>query len=136
MDAKQAVSYTGFSRRGGGGLDPTYYFLPQRSWGKVMFLHVSVILLGGGGSAPLHAGIHTSPGPEAGTPREQTPPWDQAPPMSRPSQEQNPPPRDQAPPSAVHAGRDGQQAGGMHHTGMQSREVDPSPAPTPTLEIR
>ena len=31
-------------------------------WGKVMFLHLSVILFtGGGGSAPLHAGIH-SPG--------------------------------------------------------------------------
>ena len=31
-------------------------------WGKVMFLHLSVILFTGGGeSAPLHAGIH-SPG--------------------------------------------------------------------------
>ena len=34
-----------------------------------MFLHLSVILFTGGGSAPLHAGIHRpSPGPEAGTP--------------------------------------------------------------------
>ena len=30
------------------------------------------------------------------------------------------PPRDQAPPCTVHAGRFGQQAGGMHPTGMQS----------------
>ena len=44
----------------------TGYYHPQRSWGKVMFLHVSVILFTGG-SAPLHAGIHP-PGPEPGTP--------------------------------------------------------------------
>ena len=41
-------------------------YRPQRSWGKVMFLHMSVILFTGGGSAPLHAGIHP--------PREQTAP--------------------------------------------------------------
>ena len=62
---------------------------------------------GGGGSAPLHAGIHTpTPGPEAGTPPpapEAGTPLDQTP-----------------PPSAVHAGRYGQQAGGTHPTGMQS----------------
>ena len=62
------------------------FYGPQQSWGKVMFLHASVILfMGGGGSAPLHAGIHH-------------PPWDQAPPtpgpgapQSRPTQEQTPP---------------------------------------------
>ena len=39
-------------------------YRPQRSWGKVMFLHVSVILFTGG-SAPLHAWVHP--------PLEQTP---------------------------------------------------------------
>ena len=60
------------------------YYRPQRSWGKVMFLHVSVILFGGvsrptprgevegsgwggspghtwWGSASLHAGIYSLP---------------------------------------------------------------------------
>ena len=35
-----------------------FYYRPQTKFGKVMFLHVSVILSTGGGSAPLHAGIH------------------------------------------------------------------------------
>ena len=30
------------------------YYCPQRSWGKVMFLHVSVILFTGGGGIPAH----------------------------------------------------------------------------------
>ena len=60
-------------------------YRPQRSWGKVMFLQASVILLMGGGggvSAPVHAGIHplsrhppeqTCPlPPQADTPPEQT----------------------------------------------------------------
>ena len=33
-------------------------YRPQRSCGKVMFLHLSVILFTGGVSAPVHAGIH------------------------------------------------------------------------------
>ena len=36
------------------------FYRPQRSWGKVVLLHVSVILFIEG-SAPLHAGIHTPP---------------------------------------------------------------------------
>ena len=40
-------------------------------WGKVMFLHLYAILfIGGGVSAPLHAGIQ----PQADTPHVQTPP--------------------------------------------------------------
>ena len=31
-------------------------YSPQRSWGKVMFLHVCVILFTGGGAASVHAG--------------------------------------------------------------------------------
>ena len=76
-------------------------YRPQRSWGKVMFLHVSVILLTRGGVC-LSACWDSRP------PWEQTPP-----PRSRPPWEQTPPP-------PVHAGRYGQQAGGMHPTGMQS----------------
>ena len=53
--------------------------------------------------------------PGAGTPYHQ----DQAPPGSgHPPPEQTPP--GTRPPGAVHAGRYGQRAGGMHHTGMQS----------------
>ena len=57
-------------------------------------------------------------------PREQTPlgpgtpPWEQTPWDQAPPKEQTP--AEQAPPCAVHAGRYGQQAGGMHPTGMQS----------------
>ena len=43
----------------------THFYRPQRSWGKVMFLHVSVILFTGGG---LPQGILGYPPPE------QTPP--------------------------------------------------------------
>ena len=56
--------------------------------------------------------------PGADTPR------DQAPPRNRYPLEQTPPkqtsPGADPPPQAVHAGRHGQQAGGMHPTGMQS----------------
>ena len=50
---------------------PPIYYCPQRSCGKVMFLHLSVILSTGGVSAPVHAGIHT---PLARHPPGQTPP--------------------------------------------------------------
>ena len=48
------------------GISEKFYLLllppANKFWGKVMFLHLSVILLiGGGGSAPLYAGIHTPP---------------------------------------------------------------------------
>ena len=72
-------------------------YLPPTNevWGKVIF---SVACIKNsvhrGVSASVHTGIPHPP-------------------------EQTPPP-DQAPPSAVHAGRYGQQAGGMHPTGMQS----------------
>ena len=87
-----------------------------------MFLHVSLILFtGGGGSVPLHTGIHP-PGPEAGTPsrirgRHPLPDQRQAPPP--PGSEAGTPPGADTP-STVHAGRYGQQAGGTHPTGMQS----------------
>ena len=40
---------------------PVANYRPQRSCGKVMFLHLSVIL-STGVSAPVNAGIHTPPG--------------------------------------------------------------------------
>ena len=94
-------------------------YRPQRSWGKVIFSEACVKnSVRGGGSAPLHAGIHPPPGPEAGTPPgtrgrhpqtrgrhpptrnrirhppgpEAGTPWDQTPP--RPDT-----PRDQTPPN-------------------------------------
>ena len=58
--------------------------------------------------------------PWAGNPRDQVHPlWDQVQPP--PQDQLHPPPRDQVHPSrAVHAGRYGQHAGGMHPTGMHS----------------
>ena len=38
-----------------------YYLTLNEVWGKVMFLHPSVILFTGGVSAPLHAGMHAPP---------------------------------------------------------------------------
>ena len=71
-----------------------------------MILHVSVILstVGGGVSAPVHAGMHT-PQPKVDPPDQR-----QAPPR----------PEAGRPPRAVHAGRYGQQAGGTHPTGMHT----------------
>ena len=59
-------------------------------WGKVIFLHLFVILFTGGGglSASVHAGIPPPPGADT--------------------------------PGAKHAGRYGQRADGTHPTGMQS----------------
>ena len=83
----------------------------KRSLGQGNFF---CVILFTGGSASVHIGI---------------PPPDQAPPWSRPPPSRHPPsrhppgaggPREQTPPCAVHAGRYGQQAGGMHPTGMQS----------------
>ena len=96
---------------------PTYFYRPQ-IWGKVIFLHLSVILFTGGrGGTPrqVHPLGRYPPGqvhtpwagtpprqvhPRAGTPQAGTPPWVGTPPW------------------AVHAGRYGQQAGGTHPTGM------------------
>ena len=68
-------------------------YRPQTMFAKVMFLHLSVILFTGGGLQQCNPGIHTP------LPREQT---------------------THLPPCAVHAGRCGQQVGGMHPTGMHS----------------
>ena len=68
-----------------------------------MFLQLSVILFTGGGLPQCMLGYHT---PRLGSPRSRHPPGADTP-RSRP-------------PCAVHAGRYGQQAGGMHLTGMQS----------------
>ena len=67
------------------------HYRPQRSWGKVMFLHVSVILFtvwGGGCLVPGGVGISAC--------------------------------TEADPPGAVHAGRYGQHAGGRYPTGMHS----------------
>ena len=68
-----------------------HYYRPQRSWGKVMFLQPSVILLTGG-SASVHAGIpppwDQAPTPPEETPLEETP--RRRPPRRRPSQRRPP----------------------------------------------
>ena len=92
-----------------------------------MFLHVSVIVFTRG-VCPI--ACWDTPRDKAPPPPEQTPsprtrhPPKQAPPEQAPPQDQAPPPKqappEQAPPGAVHAGRYGQRAGGIHPTGMQS----------------
>ena len=73
-----------------------YIYCLETKFGKVIFLHLSVILFTGGGqSVSVHAGIHTPPEqtpqeqtpPRADTPK-QTPPWEQTPSLG----EQNLPP--------------------------------------------
>ena len=68
------------------------FYRPQRSWAKVMFLQASVILLTGGMSASVHAGI---PHPqEGGTPPPQGrrhSPRKEAPPTLPPSPKETPP---------------------------------------------
>ena len=89
-----------------------------------MFLQVCVCPQGGSTWAGTPPGPGAPPGP--GTPPGQVLPGTRYTPSgtmySPPPQDQvHPPPRDQVHPSrAVHAGRYGQQAGGMHPTGMHS----------------
>ena len=92
------------------------YYHPQTKCAKVMFLHLSIILFTGG-STSVHAGIHPpdQTPPEADTPSADTPAG-----ITPPLPEQTPPRSKQPPPCAMHAGRYGQQAGGMHPTGMHT----------------
>ena len=108
-------------------------YRPQRSWAKVMFLQVCVILFTRGGVC-LSACWNT-------TPPEQTPPWEQTPqsrhPNTRPPGSRHPPgadtPQTRHPPDQTHTppGADtapprnqtpayGQRAAGTHPTGMHS----------------
>ena len=75
-----------------------HHYRPQRSWAKVIFLHLFVILFTGGGSASMHAGIpppqirhppfrHHPPGPGRPPPRPDRPPGTGQTPWTR----QNPP---------------------------------------------
>ena len=50
------------------------YYRPQRSSAKVMFLQAPVILLTGGGSASVHAGMPPTPDQTRPPPRPATPP--------------------------------------------------------------
>ena len=63
------------------------FYRPQRSWGKVMFLHVSVILLTGGVSASVHAGIHHPPWEQTPTPGADTSPGANTPGADTPLEE-------------------------------------------------
>ena len=125
-----------------------FFYRPQRSWAKVMFLQASVILLMGG--VCLSACWDTPPWeqtsprsrhnpprsrpPGADTPLEQPPPRadppEQTPPRSRHPQEQTPPKADtplgadtpsrSRPPPGKQTPAYGQRAAGTHPTGMHS----------------
>ena len=85
----------------------TYYYRPQRSCGKVMFLHLSVILSTGGGvSASVHAGIHTPPW--------QTPSWADTPQADNTHTPGQTSPRQTTPPTVT-------AADATHPTGIHSR---------------
>ena len=88
-----------------GRFKPFYcYYRLQRSWAKVMFLQASVILLTGGVSASVHAGIHTpqeqTPPREQTHPSKQTPPGADTPPKQTPLGSRHPP--KQTPPTSRH----------------------------------
>ena len=97
---------------------PCYH--PQRSWGKVIFSQVSVILFTGGGVCLSACGDTT---PQQGRPpldKADSPTARQTPLARRPPGKADPLPwQGRPPPCAVHAGRYAQQVGGMHPTGMQ-----------------
>ena len=95
----------------------SFSFLPAANevWGKVIFLHLSVILFTWGGSAPLHAGIHPHPQDQ-----RQVPPGDQRQVSHLTRGRYCPRPEAGIRPSAMYSGRYGQQAGGTHPTEMQS----------------
>ena len=88
------------------------FYCPQRSWGKVIFLHMYVILFMGDVCLSACWDTHLLPGADP-PPQKQTPPQSRHPHRADTQWEQTPP-------RAVHAWRYGQQAGGMHPTGMQS----------------
>ena len=118
------------------------YYLPQRSWGKVMFLQASVILLTGGEGVP-HPPDYvpprlSTPGlcthwpmypldyvpPGLHTPQDYVPPWDYVPPGLHTPRLHTPPdyvlPRICTPQEYVPPLVDGLCAGGTHPTGMHS----------------
>ena len=101
-------------------------FLPPANevWGKVIFLHLFVILFTRGYLTPPWE--QTPPGTRY-TPQDQVHPPDQVhprgpgtPPRADTPRDQVHPPRSRHPPGAEHAGRYGQYVGGTHPTGMQS----------------
>ena len=81
-------------------------YQPQRSWAKVMFLQVSVIL--GGVCLSACWDTTTPPGPDPPsteqTPPEQTAPQDQTPPRADTPLEQTPPRADTPPPRQADSG--------------------------------
>ena len=52
-----AMADPGFAEGGCANSQKCYYYRPQRSWGKVMFLHVSVILFTGGSRSLSMGGL-------------------------------------------------------------------------------
>ena len=89
----------------------TYFYRPQRSWAKVMFLQVCVILFTRGGCLPqCMLGYHPHP-QGADTPWSRHPPGADTPPEQKLPREQPPLPRE---------ADYGKRAAGTHPTGMHS----------------
>ena len=116
---KDEINLTQSKCRGDAGLNNCLcsfvYYRPQRSWGKVMFLQASVILLTGGqGGTSPPLGADTPP-PEQTSPGADPPGAD-----TTPLEQTHPPEQTPPPPTGEHGVRYGQRAGGTHPTGMQS----------------
>ena len=105
------------------GMHSCYIYQPQRSWAKVMFLQVSVIL-STGGSASVHAGMPDPPRTRQ-TPLDQadTPPDQADPPRTRqtPQDQADPPRTRQTPPQT----RQTPTPGRHHPTPPQTRQTPP-----------
>ena len=86
-----------------------HFYRPQRSWAKVMFLQVCVILFTGGCLPQCMLGYHP---PGADTPQDQIPPRSRSPLEQTPSQDQTP--------LGKQTPAYGQRAAGTHPTGMHS----------------
>ena len=87
-----------------GQISPIFWYhnyRPQRSWAKVMFLQVCVILFTGRCLPQCMLGYHHPPGADTATPpQEQTPPWEQTHPKSRCAPQADIHPPEQTPPKS------------------------------------
>ena len=113
---------------GGSPWSNFFYNRPQRSWGKVMFSQASVILLTGGVSASVHAGIH-SPPPQSRHPPGADTPWEQTPPGADTLQNRHPP--EQTPPGADTPLEQTPPLGADTHTPWEQTHTQPGSRPIP-----
>ena len=99
-----------------------YYYRPQRSWGKVMFLQASVILLTGG--VP-----HIPPRSRYTPPGSRHPPWSRHPPQTRHPSGSRHPPKQTHTPGSRHPPHREQTPPGTRHPPRPDTPRDQTPPP-------